>query len=49
MHIKAFNLHQDLVTGRFIYELVLTGVAKKSEGKISGVIGLSVDGEEQEI
>ena len=49
VHIKAFNLHKDLVTGRYIYELVLTGVAKKSEGKISGVIGLSVDGEEQEI
>jgi len=49
VHIKAFNLHKDLVTNRYIYELVLTGVPKKNEGKVSGVIGLSVDGEEQEI
>ena len=49
IHIKAFDLHKDLITGRYIYELVLTGVAKKSEGKLSGVIGLSVDGEEQDI
>ena len=49
VHIKAFNLHKDLVTDRYVYELVLTGVPKKSEKKVSGVIGLSVDGEEQEI
>lgn len=49
IHIKAFNLHKDLVTGKYIYELVLTGVAKKSEEKMTGVIGLSVDGEQQEI
>ena len=49
VHIKAFNLHKDLVTNRYIYELVLTGVPKKSDKKVSGVIGLSVDGEEQEI
>ena len=49
IHIKAFDLQKDLVTGRYVYELVLTGVAKKSEGKVSGVIGLSVDGEEQDI
>jgi hypothetical protein len=49
VHIKAFNLHKDLVTNKYVYELVLTGVPKKSEKKVSGVIGLSVDGEEQEI
>ncbi|MGH1538519.1 MAG: DUF6776 family protein [Gammaproteobacteria bacterium] len=49
VHIKAFNLHKDLVTNRYVYELVLTGVPKKSEKKVSGVIGLSVDGEEQEV
>ncbi len=49
VHIKAFDLRKDLVTNKFIYELVLTGVPKKSEEKVSGVIGLSVDGEEQEI
>ena len=49
VHIKAFNLHKDSVTNRYIYELVLTGVPKKSEKKVSGVIGLSVDGEEQNI
>ena len=49
IHIKAFDLQKDLVTGRYVYELVLTGVAKKREGKVSGVIGLSVDGEEQDI
>ena len=49
IHIKAFDLQKDLVTGRYVYELVLTGVAKKREGNVSGVIGLSVDGEEHEI
>jgi hypothetical protein len=49
VHIKAFDLHKDQVTNKFIYELVLTGVPKKNEKKVSGVIGLSVDGEEQEI
>lgn len=49
VHIKAFNLHRDLVTNKYIYELVLTGVPKKNEKKVSGVIGLSVDGEEREI
>ena len=49
VHIKAFKLHKDLVTNKYIYELVLTGVPKKNEKKVSGVIGLSVDGEEQEI
>lgn len=49
VHIKAFNLHKDLVTNKYVYELVLTGVPKKNEKKVSGVIGLSVDGEEQEI
>jgi hypothetical protein len=49
VHIKAFNLHKDAITDKYVYELVLTGVPKKSEKKVSGVIGLSVDGEEQEI
>jgi len=49
VHIKAFNLHKDLITNKYIYELVLTGVPKKNEEKVSGVIGLSVDGEEAEI
>ena len=49
VHIKAFNLHKDLVTGKYLYELVLTGVAKKAEEKVTGIIGLSVDGEQQEI
>lgn len=49
VHIKAFSLHKDLVTNRYVYELVLTGVPKKNEKKVSGIIGLSVDGEEQEI
>lgn len=49
VHIKAFNLHKDSITNRYIYELVLTGVPKKNDKKVSGVIGLSVDGEEQEI
>lgn len=49
VHIKAFNLRKDLVTNKYIYDLVLTGVPKKNEKKVSGIIGLSVDGEEQEI
>ncbi len=49
VHIKAFSLHKDSITDKYVYELVLTGVPKKSEKKVSGVIGLSVDGEEQEI
>jgi len=49
VNIKAFNLHKDLIAGKYVYELVLTGVPKKSEEKVSGVIGLSVDGEQQEI
>lgn len=49
VHIKAFDLQKDSVTNKFIYELVLTGVPKKNDKKVSGVIGLSVDGEEQDI
>ncbi len=49
VHVKAFDLHKDLVTNKFVYELVLTGVPKKNEKKVSGIIGLSVDGEEQDI
>lgn len=49
VHVKAFNLHKDLIADKYVYELVLTGVPKKSEEKVSGVIGISVDGEQQEI
>ncbi len=48
LQVKFFNLHKDSVTKRFIYDLVLTNVPKKTE-KTSGVIGLSVDGEQQGI
>jgi len=48
VQVKVFNLHKDLVTNRFVYDLVLTSVPKKNE-KASGVIGLSVDGEQQGI
>ena len=48
IQVKVFNLHRDLITKRFVYDLVLTGVPKKKE-KASGVIGLSVDGEQQGI
>jgi hypothetical protein len=49
VHIKAFNLHKDLIADKYVYELVLTGVPKKSQEKVTGVIGLSVDGEQQDI
>ena len=48
IQVKVFNLHKDPVTKRFVYDLVLTNVPKKKE-KTSGVIGLSVDGEQQGI
>lgn len=48
VHVKAFNLHKDLINNKYVYELVLTGVPKKNEEKVSGVIGISVDGEEAE-
>ena len=48
IQVKVFNLHKDLITNRFVYDLVLTSVPKKKE-KASGIIGLSVDGEEQGI
>ncbi len=48
IQVKVFNLHKDPITKRFVYDLVLTNVPKKTE-KISGVIGLSVDGEQQGI
>lgn len=48
IQVKVFNLHKDLITDRFVYDLVLTSVPKKKE-KASGVIGLSVDGEQQGI
>jgi len=34
VHVKAFNLHKDLITNRYVYELVLTGVPKKNEKKV---------------
>ncbi len=48
IQVKAFSLHKDLTENLFFYELVLTSVPKKQE-KVSGVIGLSVDGEQQGI
>ena len=48
IQVKVFNLHKDPITKRFVYDLVLTNVPKKKE-KSSGVIGLSVDGEQQGI
>ncbi len=48
INVKVFNLQKDLVADKFVYELVLTGVPKKDK-KSSGVIGLSVDGEQQGI
>ncbi len=48
IQVKVFNLHKDLITDRFIYDLVLTNVPKKKE-KASGVVGLSVDGEQEGI
>ena len=48
IQVKVFNLHRDPITKRFVYDLVLTNVPKKKE-KSSGVIGLSVDGEQQGI
>ena len=48
VQVKVFNLHKDNVTNRYVYDLVLTGVPKKKENA-SGIIGLSVDGEQQGI
>jgi len=48
LQVKVFYLHKDLITNRFVYDLVLTSVPKKNE-RVSGVIGLSVDGEQQGI
>ena len=46
VQLKAFRLHAGTGAGQFDYRLVLTGVPKKKE-KVSGVIGLSVAGEQQ--
>ena len=46
INVKVFNLHRDQTTKRYVYDLVLTNVPKKKE-LVSGVIGLSVDGEQQ--
>lgn len=48
IQVKVFNLHKDNITKRYVYDLVLTGVPNKKENA-SGVIGLSVDGEQQGI
>lgn len=48
IQVKVFNLHKDKITKRYVYDLVLTSVPKKKENA-SGVIGLSVDGEQQGI
>ena len=46
IQVKIFDLHKNQVTKRFVYNLVLTRVPKKQE-KVTGVIGLSVDGVQQ--
>ena len=46
VQVRAFKLHKDEAAGRFVYNLVLTGMAKRKE-KVSGVIGLTVGGEQQ--
>lgn len=48
IQVKEFNLHKDLVNDRYVYDLILTSVPKKKENA-SGIIGLSVDGEQQGI
>ncbi|MYB89182.1 MAG: hypothetical protein F4X93_04395 [Proteobacteria bacterium] len=46
VQVRALQLHAGDTAGQFAYRLVLTGVPRKRE-KISGVIGLSVTGEQQ--
>ncbi len=46
IQVKVFKLRKDRGADQFIYNLVLTGVPKKQE-KVSGVIGLAVEGEQQ--
>ncbi len=46
VQLNAFRLHAGPAAGQFDYRLVLTGVPRKNE-KVSGVIGLSVAGEQQ--
>jgi len=48
VQVKVFNLNKDLVTNRYVYDLVLTNVPKKKE-KTTGIVGLSVDGEQDGI
>lgn len=45
VQLKAFRLHAGTDAGQFGYRLVLTGMPKRKE-KVSGVIGLSVAGEQ---
>lgn len=46
LRVRALQLQADDTVGQFAYRLILTGVPRKRE-KISGVIGLSVAGEQQ--
>lgn len=47
IRIKMFTLYKkDIITNQFIYDLVLTSVSARQE-KVSGVIGLSIDGKQQ--
>ena len=46
VQVKAFQLRAKAATGQFVYSLILTGMPKKEE-KVSGVIGLSMTGEQQ--
>lgn len=48
INVKVFNLHRDQETKRYVYDMILTNVPKKKE-LVKGVIGLSVDGEQQGI
>lgn len=47
IRVKMFALYKkDFMTNQFVYELVIAGVPARQE-KVSGVVGLSVDGEQQ--
>ena len=48
LQVKEFVLHKGPATGQFIYSLVLTSIPA-AQKKTSGVIGLSVEGEQQGI
>ena len=46
VQVRALQLQAGASAGEFVYRLILTGVPRKRE-KVSGVIGLSVAGEQQ--